>query len=308
MLGGRHDSSGCGKRAAQRPNMRQIRAPKRVDPVGLDPADRMKLRRAVGLLERKSLVTTAARAAGRPVATILSSLPNFANDAIQAVARQAILQCFRLALRSTRGNRVFALTGNHPTWASGIAGAIGGSAGLPGTLIELPITTIVIFQSIAKIASEEGEDLTQAEARLACLEVFALNGGARDPGGYYAVRNDLAKSFGDASRYVLHRTISKDAAPALARFLSAIGSRFGIVVSERLSASALPFIGAVTGASFNIIFLRHFESTARGHFAVRALERKYGPARVRKQFELIRAELGRRAPAGKDDQRIPVFR
>lgn len=273
--------------------MRHVVAPNKAGRLDLDPADRLKLRRAVGLLERKSFVTAAARTAGRPMAMVLSSLPNFANDAIQAVARKAILRCFRLALRSTQINKMFALTGNHPKLTSGIAGAIGGCAGLPGTLIELPITTIVTFQSIAMIASKEGEDLTQADARLACLEVFALNHGAQGAGGYYAVRSDLAKSLGNASRHVMHRTIAQDAAPAIAKFVSSIARRFGFVVSERLSASALPFIGAVTGASFNIIFLRHFENIARGHFAVRALERKYGPAKIRKEFEIIRSDLAR---------------
>jgi hypothetical protein len=55
-----------------------------------------------------------------------------------------------------------------------------------------------------------------------------------------------------------------------------------------MAATAIPIIGAATGSSLNVAFVRHFQNVARGHFAVRTLERKYGEERVREEFEMIR--------------------
>ena len=67
-------------------------------------------------------------------------------------------------------------------------------------------------------------------------------------------------------------------------------SRFGIVVSDRVAASALPVVGAIGGAAVNVIFMNHFQQVAQGHFTVRRLEREYGAATVRLHYtELARA-------------------
>ncbi len=75
----------------------------------------------------------------------------------------------------------------------------------------------------------------------------------------------------------------------MVRFVSAIAPRFGLLVSQELAAAAIPIIGAATGGSLNIAFVQHFNNIARGHFAVRSLERRYGETRVREEFERIRA-------------------
>jgi len=43
-------------------------------------------------------------------------------------------------------------------------------------VVELPISTAMMLRSIADIAHSQGEDLEDMEARLSCLEVFALGG------------------------------------------------------------------------------------------------------------------------------------
>jgi hypothetical protein len=52
--------------------------------------------------------------------------------------------------------------------------------------------------------------------------------------------------------------------------------RFGFVLSERAAASAVPVIGAIGGATLNVLFMDHFERLARGHFSIRRLERAHG--------------------------------
>ena len=86
---------------------------------------------------------------------------------------------------------------NEPKAASGLlhkalaatTGAVGGSFGLAALPIELPISTIIMLRSIGDIARSEGEDLTNPETALSCLQVFALGGpkGVVDAGesGYF---------------------------------------------------------------------------------------------------------------------------
>jgi hypothetical protein len=56
-------------------------------------------------------------------------------------------------------------------------------------------------------------------------------------------------------------------------------------VSERSAASALPVLGAVGGATVNMLFMNHFQRVALGHFAVRRLERQYGANVVRRLYD-----------------------
>jgi hypothetical protein len=60
-----------------------------------------------------------------------------------------------------------------------VNGAVGGFFGLPGFIVELPISTTLMLRSIADIARGKEEDLSSMDAHLACLTVFALGGRSR---------------------------------------------------------------------------------------------------------------------------------
>jgi hypothetical protein len=75
--------------------------------------------------------------------------------------------------------------------------------------------------------------------------------------------------------------------PALARFIAVIAERFGIVVSEKVIAEAVPIVGAVGGGTVNLVFIDHFQDVAHGHFTVRRLERKYGKEFIRLEYERL---------------------
>jgi hypothetical protein len=173
-------------------------------------------------------------------------------------------------------------------------GAGGGAFGLAGLPLELPVSTTIMLRSIADIARSEGEVLQTAEARMACLEVFALGGrtSADDASetSYFLVRAALAKSISEAAQYVAQRGIIEQGAPALVRLIAQLASRFGVVVSQKIAAQALPVVGAAGGAVINLLFIDHFQDMARGHFIVRRLERTYSP-------EIVKAEYERLAPA-----------
>jgi hypothetical protein len=59
-------------------------------------------------------------------------------------------------------------------------------------------------------------------------------------------------------------------------------------VGLKLSAQAVPIIGAAAGAAINLAFLEHFRSVANAHFTVRRLERVYGAERVRSAYDALR--------------------
>ena len=168
-------------------------------------------------------------------------------------------------------------------------GAVGGFFGLPGLLLELPVSTTIMLSAIADIASSEGEDLQTLEARLACMEVFALGGrseldDAADT-GYYGLRFMMALSVTSAARHIQAHGLTRQGAPLLVDLIALISSRFGIVVSEKVAAQLVPLVGAATGALVNSIFIHHFQEMARHHFALRRLERKYTPDLVRSVYD-----------------------
>jgi hypothetical protein len=73
-----------------------------------------------------------------------------------------------------------------------------------------------------------------------------------------------------------------------------IATRFGVVVTERSAVSALPVLGAVGGATVNMIFMNHFQRVASGHFAIRKLERLHGQSVVRQLYQSYGQSYGSR--------------
>ena len=70
-----------------------------------------------------------------------------------------------------------------------------------------------------------------------------------------------------------------------------IAARFGVVVSEKFVAQAVPVIGAVAGATLNTMFTAYYQDMARGHFIIKRLESKYGFDTVRLAYGGITGRL-----------------
>jgi hypothetical protein len=108
--------------------------------------------------------------------------------------------------------------------------------------------------------------------------------------GYFAVRSVLAKTVAEAARFIAERGVIGEGAPVLLKFVTQVAARFGVVVTQKVAAQALPLVGALGGAAVNYAFIEHFQEIARGHFTVRRLERIYGKERIRAEYDLIAAE------------------
>jgi hypothetical protein len=257
----------------------------------LPPAAQRDLKRAVGLLEQPRLAVRVANLAAKPLDGVLGALPKV-NDRVQDILRKAILQCLTVAIES-QGDETFVPSAWRPKALTGLTGGIGGIFGAIALPIELPLTTTLMLRAIVEIARHHGENLVSLEPRLACLQVFGLGNRRTDAGavvGYYAARRTLSKLTAELVAGVVERSMLDASAPVVTRMVSEIVSRFGLVWSERFAAGAVPVLGALGGASLNMIFMDHFERVAQGHFIIRRLERDYG-------FETIHGHYGIAASA-----------
>jgi hypothetical protein len=254
------------------------------------------LREAKRILQHPSLVIRLSSMVGTRVENLTKELgkrlPQEMTEVISRSSNRAIETAFQTAIRTMQDGQ-FPKPRNRLHKAAVVTtGGLAGFLGLEALLIELPVTTLIMFRSIADIARANGESLANPETQLNCLTVFALGSPRSDADegaetSYYGVRYALSRITTDALQYVTaHGTVGRTA-PTLVRFIAAIAARFGIVVSQKAAAQALPAIGAIGGALTNAVFISHFQEMARAHFTIRRLERIYGTDVV----EQIYAEL-----------------
>ncbi len=256
----------------------------------IPPTSCQSLRRAFDLLENPDFAARLAEYAGQPVNRLARLVPKAASARFNKVVEIAILNCLNIAIGSIKPQSRRPPSLRASTVLAGLGGGVSGFFGFVALPIELPLTTALMLRAIADIARHHGEDLDTLAARLACIEVFALGAGKRGRRmdvGYFASRALLSRLAGDASAVLLERGIANASAPVVSSLVTEIAARFGIVVSERAAASALPVLGALGGATVNVIFMNHFQRIAQGHFTIRRFEREYGPAAVRRLYEDI---------------------
>ncbi|HEX9466496.1 MAG TPA: EcsC family protein [Alphaproteobacteria bacterium] len=256
--------------------------------MGLTVDDGAALRRAVRLLESPTLAARVTAAVGKPLQYAIEALPTGSSRIITNATRSALHKALTIAASSLDTGRSAASERVHMA-AVMAAGLIGGAFGLPALMIELPTTTVVMLRSILDIARSEGEDLDDHETRLSCMEVFALGAPAANDdtaeSAYFTMRSALATAVTEAAAHVSRHGLASGSAPVLVKFLSKVGARFGVVVSEKVAVQAVPVIGAIGGAGINGLFMKHFQDVARGHFIIRRLERDYGRTVVRAAYE-----------------------
>jgi hypothetical protein len=53
----------------------------------------------------------------------------------------------------------------------------------------------------------------------------------------------------EAARFIIDRGVLAEGGPVLVRLIAQIASRFGVVVTQKLAAQAVPVIGAIGGAA-----------------------------------------------------------
>jgi hypothetical protein len=259
--------------------------------VTLSYEDQEALRYAKALLEKPGLAAKITGLIGMPIEKALTLLPEKWAKVVNEATKKSLetaLQAALLTLDDKPQQNSWEFVHKLAVVATG---AGGGALGLLGLPVELPVSTTIMLRSIADIARSEGERLRTPEAKLACLEVFALGGPSKSDdaseSAYFLMRGALAKSVSEAAGYIAQRGLVEEGAPAIVRLIAQLATRFGVNVSEKVAAQAVPVIGAAGGVVINALFIDHFQETARGHFIVRRLERTYGPQLVRTEYERL---------------------
>jgi hypothetical protein len=275
--------------------------------------DLAQLAAAVEQLERPGLAARLADIIGTPVERLLGRLPDAVQTQMSQITEGALSKALNVAMKTLDEEPVKAPWKLAHKVAATTSGVIGGMFGAPALVAELPITTVIILRSIADIARSKGEDLNDPAARLACLEVFALGGGGRDAtqeavdlmsddaesrfirASYFVARAAMAQQV-TAAAEILTRGTASGSMSALTRLIALIARRFGVAVSEKAAAQAIPIVGAVGGGLINALFVDHFQNTADAHFTVRKLERQYGADFVRQEYERLAKERSKLSP------------
>lgn len=262
-----------------------------MSPKSLSAAELRDLASAKTLLENPGFAAKVTNMLGAPIEAALKKLPDNFQQGITSATEKALQKALNVAvmtLDNEPGREASNIT--HKGIAA-ILGAVGGAAGIAALSIELPISTTVMLRSIMDIARSEGEDIEAVDAQLACIEVFALGGGAtEDDGsetGYFAVRAALGKVINDAAAHIAKEGLSKEMAPTLVRLIVQIAERFSVQVTPKAAAQLIPGIGAIGGATVNTAFTDHFQKMARGHFIVRRLIKVHGEEAVQLAYESI---------------------
>lgn len=280
-----------------------------------NPKDISDLKNAVALLEAPSLAIQIASTIGKPIEWAIDKLPKSAATSIQRAVHTALDKSVSAALFTMNGAKADKSSNKMHMSLAAFSGAAGGFFGLAGAFLELPFSTTIMMRSVADIARSEEFDIPDPLVKIECIQVFAM-GGSSDAddaaeSAYYALRNAMtlvAKEVGVQLTDVAVKQAAAAAAAAvkknhnfiispkdtgkfLARLIEAVANRFGIQVTEKMAAQAVPIVGAISGAAINSLFINHFQNMARGHFTVLRLERRYGSEIVSKQYIEIKKNL-----------------
>jgi len=256
-----------------------------------EQSDLNDLKKAKALLENPGIVAKITNLIGTPIEKGIKRLPENWNVKVCEITQAALFKAVKTTVFTLKDVPNEEASNLLHKVAVATSGGIGGFFGLPGLAVELPISTTIILRSIADIARSEGESIDDLDSQMACIEVFALGGNNESDdaseSGYFIIRTALAKSVANAAEHIADKGLSGKAAPALVRLIAVIAERFGVQVSEKVAAQAIPAIGAAGGAIINTVFIDHFQDMARGHFIIRRLERMYGKESVEAEYKAI---------------------
>lgn len=143
-------------------------------------------------------------------------------------------------------------------------GAIGGLAGLVGAAADLPLSITMMFGSFQKIAESYGFDRSDPETKLECLKVFSMGGPLEED-------DDLDLSFATAKLGL--------SGPTVSRIIAKTSQRLSVAISQKLGASAVPVLGALSGGALNYAFISYYEEMAHIRFRLKQLSVEYSGAK-----------------------------
>lgn len=262
--------------------------------------DYQDLKKAVDILQSPTITAKISDLIGSPIEKLVNSLPTSISKKIGGAVEAALHKSANAALWSLENKKQDASPILHKIYAAS-SGAIGGAFGFTALFIELPIATTIMMRSVADIARSEGFDLTDFSTKQLCIEVFAMGGNTKSDDatetGYYVTRSfttgamqQLSKELAEIAAKQGSQASAFTTSPAakwMAELIEKVAARFGVVITEKFAAQAVPVIGAVTGAGINTMFIDFYQDMALGHFTIKRLEQKYGFDHIKKEYNNI---------------------
>ena len=253
------------------------------------------LQEAAEYLERPSLLFRLAEAIGQPLEKIAARVvPARVDELVGQVMKKAMTWASATVVPTDDVDRSFERAYDRAVWkglwhqlSTVVTGGVAGLFGFPGMAVELPVTTAIMFRSIAAIAEEFGEDVLDPAVRLECLSVFSYGGSRTDNdtmnSSYLTSRIAMSQLIRDAAQFVakanaqtIAEAVERGTAPALVKFMGRVAAQFDIAVTEKFLAQSIPVLSIATGVAINAAFAQHFNRVAGFHFGIRRLERQHG--------------------------------
>lgn len=196
---------------------------------------------------------------GGSAESALRRLPSIVTSRLDRVVLRGLENAFDAAGRSRD------LVRDRGDWfnrlVTSVSGAAGGLAGLPGALVELPLTITLLLRSMLEIAEEHGLDPESETVRRECLRIFAAGGPVADDDGV------------DTGLLAARLTITGQTIQGL---IAKVAPRLSATLAQKLAAQAAPLFGAVAGASINFTFASYYQQLARVHFGLMRLADETG--------------------------------
>ena len=209
---------------------------------------------------------------GGGIESQMQRLPETVRAELERAVARALERAHGLA---AVGKRAPDLGPRGSTYAAMATGAIGGAAGLAGSLVELPVTITVMLHAIRGEAAAAGYDPDDPQIRLACLEVFTAGSPLREDDG-------VNTAFLSARMAVTGASVQK--------MLAMVVPRLAVVFGQKLAAQAVPVIGALSGAALNAAFLTYYREIARIRFRLMRLAQVHGAETVLTAFAAAQAK------------------
>ena len=185
---------------------------------------------------------------------LLDRLPAGLRDRLGDGTEQALKLAMEAAQRS-RG-----VVPEQPAWLTRLVttamGAAGGFGGVPSAMAELPVTVTVLLRAIQDVAIEHGFDPAEPGVMFDCVQVFAAAGPLDHDDG-----SDIAFL---STRFAV-------TGATLQTLIARVAPRLAVVLGQKLSAQAVPVLGAAAGAAINYAYTSYYQQMAHVHFGLRRL-------------------------------------
>ena len=262
--------------------------------------------KAAEYLEHPSYLTTIAGYVGKPVEWVFTGLDtvspinvtDLVDYLLKGIMKGALANVPKevLDLDFWNAYEKSLRDGRWHTTTTAFTGGLGGIFGLPALAVELPITTGVMFRSIACTARNFGRDLNDPETFLDCISVFSYGGGANADDSmdstYLTVRAVMATEMRLASQFLTKQggeafaqQIAKGNCPRVIAFMSRVAAQFNIALTPKVAAFLVPGISIGTGALINTAFTQHFNRVAEYHFGLQKLAASFGHDLVYEEYQ-----------------------